>query len=272
MRTRPRVALDIETSRVYGRRILLGVSRYLIANRPWSIYIEQHEIGGDVLRLLSRWKGDGVITRQITPESAKHIQKRNIAAVDLSNFLPHLGVPRINSGDLAIGRMAAEHFIERGFKNFAVCEYLDQHWSLQRRMGFVAEVEFAGGKCAVYEQPFRTQAESWDKDQERLAAWLGTLPKPVGILATNDLLGHHVLDACARAVLLVPEQVAVLGVDNDELLCGLSNPSLSSVIPNPEGIGYEAAAWLDKMMQGDNPSKDAILEVPPLGIAVRQST
>jgi LacI family transcriptional regulator len=97
MATRPRVALDIETSRVYGRRILLGVSRYLIANRPWSIYIEQHEIGGDVRRLLSRWRGDGVITRQITPESVKVLRKRNLATVDLSNFLPHMVVPRINS-------------------------------------------------------------------------------------------------------------------------------------------------------------------------------
>jgi LacI family transcriptional regulator len=81
-----------------------------------------------------------------------------------------------------------------------------------------------------------------------------------------------VLDACARGDLLVPEQAAVIGVDNDELLCGLCNPPLSSVIPNPEGIGYEAAAWLDRMMQGEKASDDAMLEVPPLGITVRQST
>ena len=184
---------------------------YLIANRPWSIYIEQHEIGGDVRRLLSRWKGDGVITRQITQESVKLVKRRNLAAVDLSNFLPHLGVPRINSGDLTIGRMAAEHFLERGFKNFACCEYLGQHWSQQRRIGFVAEVEFAGGKCAVYEQPFRTQAELWDKDQERFAAWLIGLPKPVGILATNDLLGHHVLDAWRVRSCWFPSRLLSLG-------------------------------------------------------------
>lgn len=269
---RPHIALDIETSRVYGRRILMGISRYLFAHAKWSIYIEQHEIGGEICELLSRWKGEGIISRQITPLAVQLLRKRRLAAVDLSNFLPHMGVPRINSADVEIGRMAAKHFIERGFHDFGCCEYVDQHWSQQRGRGFDEEVRLARGNCAKYGQPFRTHGHLWDEDQNRLAKWLSGLPKPVGILATNDLLGHHVLDACNRAGLLVPEQVAVLGVDNDELLCGLCNPPLSSVIPDPEQIGYEAAAWLDRIMQGDQPAPDALLEVPPLGIAVRQST
>ncbi len=269
---RPRIALDIETSRVYGRRILEGISRYMLAHAKWSIYTEQHELGGEICELLSRWKGEGVISRQITPQAVQQLRKRRLAVIDLSHLLPHLGLPRINSADVDIGRMAARHFIERGFHNFGCCEYADQHWSQKRGQGFVNEVRQAQGTCARYEQPFRTQAHSWDENQNRLTKWLQDIPKPVGVLATNDLLGHHVLVACNRAGLHVPEQVAVLGVDNDELLCGLCNPPLSSVILDLEQIGYEAAAWLDRIMQGNKPAAGALLEVSPLGIAVRQST
>jgi LacI family transcriptional regulator len=101
--------------------------------------------------------------------------------------------------------------------------------------------------------------------------WLHSLRKPVGIFATNDLRGQHVLDACARDNIAVPEQAAVIGVDNDELLCGLCNPPLSSVIPNPERIGFEAAAWLDRLMRGETPAVMEV-EVPPKGVAVRQSS
>lgn len=274
MAFRPRVALDVETSRVYGRGILKGISQYLVSSRPWSIYIEQHEISGDVRRLLARWKGDGIITRQLSPEAKAIIEKQGLAVVDLSNFLPPLGVPRICSADQAIGRHAAEHFIERGFKFLACCEYRDQYWSQQRREGFVAEATFAKCQCNVFEQPFRVQAQKWDQDQDQLANWLATLPKPMGVFATNDLLGHHVLDACGRADLLIPEQVAVLGVDNDELLCNLTNPPMSSIILDTERIGFEAARKLDQLMQGDtqNYADQEVLEVPSLGIAIRQST
>lgn len=274
MTLHPKVALDIETSRVYGRGILRGISQYLVSNRPWSIYIEQHEISGDVRRLLSRWKGDGLITRQLSPESKEIIADRGLAAIDLSNFEPPMGIPRICSADRAIGRMAAQHLIERGFHHLACCEYRGQFWSEQRREGFVAEVEFANFECHVFEQSFRIQAHKWDQDQDRLAEWLAALPKPIGVLATNDLLGHHVLDACGRAQLLVPEQVAVLGVDNDELLCNLSNPPMSSIILDTERIGYEAAKRLDQLMRQEGPEaeENEVIEIPSLGISVRQST
>ncbi|WP_442482888.1 XylR family transcriptional regulator [Aeoliella sp. SH292] len=269
---RPQVALDIETSRVYGRRILQGISRYLVAHRPWSIYVEQHEIGSGVRSLLSRWKGDGIITRQATPDDVRLLRRRGLAVVDLSNFLPPFGIPRISSADRAIGRLAANHFLERGFTNFGCCGFAGQHWSQQRREDFASAVQHSGYHCEVLEQTLKTRAQQWERDQDEMASWLARLPKPVAVLATNDLLGHHVLDACARASLLVPEEIAVLGVDNDELLCNLCSPSLSSVIPDPERIGFEAASWLDRIMDGEVISNDAVLEVPAIGLAIRQSS
>lgn len=269
---RLRVALDIETSRNYGRRILAGISKYLVAHRRWSIYVEQHEIGSGVRQLLSRWKGEGIITRQATPDCVQLLRRRGLPAVDLSNFLPHLGIPRINSADREIGALAATHFLERGFVNFGCCGFVDQYWSQRRRAAYVEAVEAAGCACSVLERPFRTRAEGWDRDQSRLIAWLAGLPKPVAVFATNDLLGHHVLDACGDGALSVPEQVAVLGVDNDELLCGLCDPPLSSINPDPERIGFEAATWLDRMMQGEGAASDAFLEISPAGVVVRQSS
>jgi LacI family transcriptional regulator len=270
MAERPRVALDVETSLVYGRRILEGVSRYLSANRPWSIYLEQHELGSDLPGLLKRWAGDGIITRQATPSSVKLLSRRHLAAVDLGDIHPPLGIVRIGSADGAIGRMAAEHLLERGFQSFGCCSFTNEHWSQRRRNGFVAEVGHAGFECSVYESP-RAGLKVWKQDQTKLVEWLRSLPKPVGILATNDLRGQHVLDACARENVAVPEQAAVIGVDNDELLCNLCNPPLSSVIPDPERIGYAAAEWLDRLMQGEKP-KAMEKEIVPQGIAVRQSS
>jgi LacI family transcriptional regulator len=267
---RPRVALDVETSLVYGRRILEGVSRYLRANRPWSIYLEQHELRSDLPGLLKRWAGDGIITRQATPSSVKLLARRRLAAVDLSDIHPPLGIVRIGSADAAIGRMAAEHLLERGFQNFGCCGFTEENWSARRRQGFVAEVDHAGCRYSVYESP-RAGLKVWKADQTRLVDWIRSLPKPVGIFATNDLRGQHVLDACAGENVAVPEQVAVIGVDNDELLCNLCNPPLSSIIPDPEQIGYEAAKWLDRLMQGEMPAAME-KEISPRGIAIRQSS
>jgi LacI family transcriptional regulator len=267
---RPRVALDVETSLVYGRRILEGVSRYLRANRPWSIYVEQHELRSDLPGLLKRWTGDGIITRQATPSSVKLLARRRLAAVDLGDIYPPLGIARIGSADGAIGRMAAEHLLERGFQSFGCCGFSEEHWSKRRRTGFVAEINHAGRTCSVYESP-RAGLKVWKSDQTKLVEWIRLLPKPVGIFATNDLRGQHVLDACARENVAVPEQAAVIGVDNDELLCNLCNPPLSSVIPDPERIGYEAAQWLDRLMRGETPTATE-KEIPPQGIAVRQSS
>ena len=269
---RPRVALDIETSRIYGRRILAGISQYLLANRPWSIYVEQHEIGSGVERLLSRWKGDGIITRQASPKCVDILRERGLPAIDLSNFLPHLGIPRINSADREIGRMAATHFLERAFEHFGICGYSEQHWSIERRNGFVQAVEEAGRSCSVFEQLLRTRAQSWDRDQDALSQWLHALEKPAAVFATNDLFGQRVLEACARAEIVVPEQVAVLGVDDDELLCGLCDPPLSSIDPDPERIGFEAARWLESILQGETPASDAQIDVPASDVIVRQSS
>ena len=270
MQKTTRVALDVETALVYGRRILEGISRYLRASRPWSVYLEQHELGHDLRELMKRWNGDGIITRSAAHEAVALLQRRHLAVIDLGDMAPPNEFMRIQSADPAIGAMAAKHLLERGFESLACCGFTGEYWSDRRRDGFVAEVRHQGFEPAIYESP-RLGKQTWNRDQTELVDWIEKLPKPLGVFATNDMRGQHVLDACQRLDLAVPESVAVVGVDNDEVLCGFCQPPLTSIIPDSERIGYEAAMWLDRIMSGDA-SAPAVVEVPPKGIAVRQSS
>jgi len=143
----------------------------------------------------------------------------------------------------------------------------------ERREAFVQAVRASDFQAAVYESRWRGPGTpAWDVDQERLTRWLGQLPLPVGLASCNDLRGQHVLEACRRAGLAVPEQVAVIGVDNEELLCRLCDPPLSTVIPSARRIGYEAARLLDGLMSRSSPPPTAELLIPPSGVVTRQST
>lgn len=273
MKHRPHVALIIETSIVYGRQLLKGITEYLRAHPPWSIFVEQRELSALPPQWLDTWQGDGIICRFTTPELAQRWVDSGIHVVDLDDVqAPFPGLPRIWSDDRAIGRLAAEHLLERGFHHFAYCGFTIHEWAARRRQGFATHLEHQGRSCAIYESPWGgPQAQAWEEEQQQIARWLQSLPKPLGVLACNDMRGQHVLDACLRAQLAVPEEVAVVGVDNDELLCELCNPPLSSIRTGAEQVGYEAAALLDRLMAGGRPTQ-AELEIPPIGVATRLSS
>jgi LacI family transcriptional regulator len=165
----------------------------------------------------------------------------------------------IVNDNAAVGRLAAEHLRGRGFRHLAYYGPPDERWSEERQAG-------AG---ATWFHPSRSGA--WEPQQEQLRRWLAGLPKPLGLVAANDIHGLRALDACRRGGLAVPEQVAVVGADEDAELCELSDPPLSSVAFNPERVGFEAAALLDALMRGERAPRKPML-VPPLGVTARQST
>lgn len=268
----PHVALMVETSLVYGRQLLRGVIRYLRSHQPWSVFFELRELGASPPDWLRDWRGDGIISRPTTPQLARLLRKKRIPVVNLNDVHDDLGLPAIESDHHAIGRLAADHLLERGFRHFAFCGFTGHAWSRKRRAGFAEAVAAAHGSCSVHESPWGgPSAHPWEQEQGRIGQWLRALPKPVGVLACNDMRGQHVLDACQRVHLSVPEEVAVIGVDNDVLLCELCAPPLSSVVPNPERIGYEAAALLDLLMAGKKPPRPQ-WTIAPLAVVTRQST
>lgn len=270
MPPRPHVALIVETSKAFGRGILLGVSRWANVHGPWSIYVDERGPVDPPPAWLAKWAGHGVIVRAQTAEVAEVVRKLHVPVLDTLRQFADLKVPAVYSDDRAIGLAAAEHLIERHYRHLAFVGVEDAYWSDLRCEAFTLAV--AGFDCHVYEPRSRRRFRaSWEGGQDDLAEWLRDLPKPVGVMAAHDLRALCVLDACRRMGIAVPEQVAVIGVDDDEVLCRLADPPLSSVPHDLERIGSEAASLLAQLMQGAAPPDEPLL-VKPLSVVARRST
>lgn len=263
-----KIALLIETSNAYARGLARGVVAYIREHRPWSLYLSEHNRGDKPPGWLNHWDGHGIIARIENQSIAAALRNVPVPIVDVSaaRLIPSL--PWFETDDVAIAHIAADHLLERGFKHFGYAGDARFNWSKWRCEHFQNSIRAAGADCSIFNPSPGLHEEVLVDD---LARWIKALPKPVGILACYDFLGQQVLDACRRLNLAVPDEVAVLGVDNDELLCELSDPPLSSVVPNMTRTGYEAAALLDSMMAGKVVKGETHL-IPPLGIATRQST
>jgi LacI family transcriptional regulator len=264
MRKRRSVALLIETSNAYARGLLEGVMSYVRRHEPWSIYLP--ELGrGD---MPPRWRGDGIIARVETKAIARAVARTGLPVVDVSAGRFLKSAPWVETDDTEIARLGAEHLLERGFRQLAYCGESRFNWSRWRSEEFAKVAAAKGVPTHLYES---SGTRPWSEEHAALLAWVKKLPKPVGVLACYDIKAQQLIDVCRENGVAVPEEVAVLGVDNDPLLCGLTSPPLSSVVPNTQRTGYEAAALLDRMMSGERlPPKGHL--IPPLGVQTRQST
>lgn len=270
MKAPPKIALLVETSNAYARGLLRGIVSYIREHRLWSLYLSEHNRGDQPPRWLAQWKGQGIIARVENDATADALRQVTVPIVDVSaaRLIPSL--PWFETDDGAIAHLAVDHLLERGFKHFGYAGDGRFNWSNWRCEHFENCVRAAGQSCFVY-RPSRTISLDDEGQVDDLAGWIRDLPKPVGIMACYDFRGQQVLDACRRIGVAVPDEVAVIGVDNDDLLCELAHPPLSSVIPNTHRTGYEAARLLDEMMSGRKVKGETHL-IPPLGIATRQST
>jgi LacI family transcriptional regulator len=264
MRKRRAVALIIETSNAYARGLLSGIMAYVRQHQPWSIHLPELGRGDTPPRWLSKWRGDGIVARIETAEIAKAVARTRLPVVDVSAARHIKTIPWVETDDEAIARIACDHLLGRGFRTLAFCGEPRFNWSRGRCEHFRRFAAKAGVETRVYEAATAT-------DRRDLQAWVRGLPKPAGVFACYDIKAQQLLDVCREIGVAVPEEVAVLGVDNDPLLCSLTTPPLSSVIPNTHRTGYEAAALLERMMGGARVAPSAHL-IPPIGVETRQST
>lgn len=265
----PRVAVLVGTSTGWGRGIVRGIANYANKHGPWHVWVEGR--GQDEPpRLPPGWVGEGIIARISNHTIARMVAAARAPTVNVSSIaISGVKAPRVANDVEATGRLAAEYLLDRGLRQFAYVglprlAYVRPHYE-----AFAATLAKAGYPCAVHS--LTNGRAGWLARQQALTGWLRELPKPVGILAWATPQGRAVLDACRWAGLLVPEQVAVLSGDDDQLLCSICTPPLSGIAVAAEQIGHQAAAVLARLLSGRRAPKRSRL-IPPTGVITRRST
>jgi LacI family transcriptional regulator len=266
------VALLVETSLASGRDILRGIGRYMRERQNWALFHEPRSLEESGPRWLRQWRGDGIIARVQNRQLADLVKATGLPVVDVLGLVPEAGIPLVHVDDRQIARLAAEHLRERGFRHFAYYGLTHENWSARRRDAFRQWLGPLGQALAVYELPRHDRSTTtWEDRENELAQWIVRLPKPVGVMVCSDQRGLALLEACRRAGVAVPDEVAVVGVDNDEALCEIANPPLSSVWPAHPQVGYEAAVLLDRLMAGEHAPAAPVL-IAPGGVKTRLSS
>jgi LacI family transcriptional regulator len=274
-----KIAVLIEAIRGHDRKLLKGISKYARTQGNWIFYLDKLDPfykyksskENDLTSKLLKWGVDGVITRY--PEKVFELEKRGIPIVQAiqTDSADLAGKNIIEIANNEIGRFGAEHLLDRGFRHFGFCGLEEMFWSKQRSASFGQRVSEAGYNVSYYKQPKKLKNLYWEVEQVAITQWLKSLHRPTGIMACNDDRAEHVIECCKLADLNIPEDVAVIGADNDELICEFSNPPLSSVSINSENGGFEAAEMLDNIMHGRPVSQKKII-IRPLEVVTRQST
>jgi len=267
----PQVLLLLETSRAYGRGLVEGIARYVEQHGPWSMFFEERGLNDPIPNWFKDWKGDGIISRTVRKADLRRLQSTGLPMIELYAD-SSLDIPCVYVDSGAITEMAVEHFLERGLRNMAFFCNDRNHWIDERRESFVTELERRGLVCAVFAASSERQKD-WSQQVERreVTCWLRSLPKPCGIFCASDLYAARIMNICRSVGIAVPEQIAVLGVDNDPVLCSVCFPPLSSIDLGCPRIGYEAASMLDRLMSGKNCRKNKKFLMPERLVA-RQST
>lgn len=277
MRDVPKVALLVETSRGIGRELLRGIARYSTLNGPWCFHISPGDFKQAVPHI-KQWGGTGIIARIPDERSAKAILRAGVPTIALglndeqmlaNNPLSKLS--EISSDPDEVAQLAAEHLIDCGLDRFAFVGSEDRAWASRRKIAFTRLLAERGHEPIVYHQPPKVKDRVWEREQEFMADWIAQLPSPIGIFACDDDRGREVLEACVLANRRVPDEIAVVGVDNDEVFCELSDPSLSSVSLNAFGAGFRAAELLDKLMK-KKIRKPRRIKIDAMNVVARRST
>ncbi len=258
------------TATSWGRDILRGLARFTEHREPWEFRV--HAWGEAPGELPQNGDNvDGLILAVRDERQEQEIIDRGIPCVNVSGTLDVYRLPSVILDNLALGRMVADYLLNQGVRRFAYCGNDLWGFSPQRLKGFRQVVEEAGCECIAFEPSRREHLALGEQELAELAQWVLSLPKPIGLMACNDIRGRDVATACLRAGVRVPDDIAIVGVDNHDLMCTITVPPLSSVDTGAERVGYEAARLLDRLMSGERPAPEP-LYVRPREVVVRRSS
>ena len=271
------IALCMELADFYEHGIARGVVRYAKSRPDWRLF--GYGWMFRPLTDLKRWKGDGVITRVETSRDADRIASRGLPVVDVAGAYRRPRFRHVTNDDFLTGAEAAAHLKACGFQRFAFLGVSGTLWSEERRRGFIqgltaGQPARSGGPAPGVPQ-FTRSLDWWKNPRESpaaLAEFLSGLTLPAALFACNDITGLRATERAHRLGISVPEGLAILGVDNEDILCELASPSLSSIMLDCEGIGFRAAAALDAILDESGPADGSRISVPPREVAEREST
>lgn len=274
----PRVGLLIESSRGYGRAMLRGIAKYVRNHTNWSLYHQEMTIESQPPDWWESSSIDGVIAR-VGVSNLAGLRRLNVPMVDVRCVISQqqFPFPQVETDDKEVARLAFEHFYQLGFRRMAYCGFQFAHYSQTRKKYFCELADQFGCPCSVYESPSEPSAsllsiEHIDQfDFGRFGLWLEQLVPPTGIFACNDICGQQLLNVCRAQKLGIPDDFAVIGVDDDDAICPLCDPPLSSVRPDAEQVGFRAAQKLDGLMKMERVEWQ-IEYVPPREVVQRMST
>jgi LacI family transcriptional regulator len=272
-----RVAIVYPSTFNWMNQCMDGIRRYSRERGNWYLLSSPpalRGVGGALsLGEMRGWKGDGIIALLDDVRELGIARSMGIPVVNLGARLPHsFGIPRVLVNNRKCGRLAADHLLSRGLKHLAVFGWKGAWYANERCIAFSERTAEAGVTCEVFlRDPKEEGPKNWTQRVAEPARWLATLPRPCGVFAIHDYMAQLLLEACHEVDLRVPDDIAVIGMDNDEPICEHSAPTLTSISRNSEQLGWEAAMLLDRLMGGDIPSTNDLF-IDPDGVVARQST
>ena len=272
----PKVILLLDLSEEYGKNLLKGITSYIKENDPWIScrmpvsYRMKYGVKW-ILDWAIKWEADGIIGLFESKSEVNIFTDEGIAII-AQDFKERIkGVPVITGAYYETGKIGAEYFLKNGYRNFAFYGFNNIVWSRERAQGFEDTIKNHGHKVHYFEHPKSRSSELWYYGPSYLSEWIASLPKPIALMACDDNQGQHIAEACKLTGIRIPEDLAVLGVDNDEMVCSISDPPLSSIELDSKTGGYEAAALMRELIKNKKTNASNIV-VKPTQLVVRRSS
>lgn len=259
------------SAEVDAQRVARGIARYMGQHEAWEIYLDERKApGGEAALEGERW--DGVLSLHTPTLLADACGRLGIPLVDINSENPPAGIPSVTLDQVAVGRAGAEHLLDRGVIHFAYAGFTNRAFSRARRKGFLQTLQLRGRHCRLVEAIFpEVVTPEWNRREiDALSQWMRTMPKPLGLMACDDARAVQLVHAADAAGLAVPEDVAILGANDDEARCELTKPPISSVPTNENDWGFKAAELLHRLMGGASVAPQSL--IPPLPVVTRGST
>jgi LacI family transcriptional regulator len=270
-----KIILLLDFAEEYSKSLMKGINAYSKEFGPWIFcrmpLFHRETVGIDgILKWALEWGADGIVGQLYNKEIEKIVRaKIPVIAQDFKERFTE--IPNITGAYHEAGELGADYFLKKGFTNFAFYGFNDIVWSRERAEGFEERLRMRGHKVHYFEHKKARSTELWYYKPSSLSRWLKSLPKPIGLMTCDDNQGQHITEACRHVGIRIPEEVAVLGVDNDEMICDLSDPPLSSIALDVEKGGYDAAKLLDHMIKHGTAEYYDII-VKPMQVITRHST